>query len=224
MSPRKQRISKGTFWQQNVPRHPTRKRDNETPARMAMHVQIATIRSRGFTITELLVVVIIIGLLAVVATPALRSSDPAKLDLAATRLAEALRFARSEAMRTGQVHSVQVRHNDEAFAAEKTDLSAEPAGAEFILRHPVTKQLYELDLDTWPPVAGVLIINPLKAFHYQGLGRRQRLMFDAQGLPIYIKPIAGETYHLTAGEIRLRVGDRQVGVTVEPYTGRVTIQ
>lgn len=185
---------------------------------------LTSLQCRGFTVTELLVVVIIVGLLAVVATPALRSADPNKVDLAATQLAEALRFARSEAMRTGQVHSVQVRQNEEDFAAEKTDLSFEPAGAEFILRHPVTKQLFEQDFDDPGPVLGVDISNSQDAFHYAGLGRRQRLMFDANGQPIYIKPIAGETYHLTSANIKLKLGDRQLQVRVAPYTGRVTIQ
>lgn len=184
----------------------------------------ARVRSQGFTVTELLVVVIIIGLLAVVATPALRSTDPNKVDLAAAQLAEALRFARSEAMRTGQVHSVRIRKGDNAFAAEKTDLSVEPAIAEFVLRHPVTKQLIERDLDDPGPISGVQLSGNEDPFDYAGLGKRERLMFDANGQPIYMKPTAGETYHLTSGNISLKLGDRQLQVRVAPYTGRVTIQ
>ena len=181
-------------------------------------------RAQGFTLTELLVVVIILGMLAAVVSPALRSGDPNKVDLAATQLAETLRFARSEAMRTGQVHSVEVRRGDEAFTAEKTDLTVEPAGVESVLRHPVTMQLYDVDLDDSRAVAGVDISNSQDAFYYAGLGRQTRVMFDAQGMPIYIKPIAGETYHLTSGNIRLKLGEHEVTVSVQKFTGRVTIQ
>ena len=191
---------------------------------MAKHVHNRTSRHRGFTIVELLVVVIILGVLAAVVTPGLQSADPEKVSLAASQVAEALRFARSEAMRTGNIHSVRVQHDNETITVEKTNLAIEPVNAESILYHPVTKQSYTFDVSAGSATRGVEVNDNLDVFQYAGLGRRQRVLFDALGVPIFMKPIAGETYHLTNGHIKLGLDDRQVSVFVQPYTGRVTVQ
>ena len=58
------------------------------------------LRSRGVTLPELLIVLTILGVAAAVAIPSLSSSNPQTLDLAAEEFANAMRFARSEALRT----------------------------------------------------------------------------------------------------------------------------
>src|SRR5712691_7468617 len=57
--------------------------------------------SRGFTLVETLVVVLLVGILALAAVPLLSSQNPAKLDVAAAEVGNALRFAISEAERIG---------------------------------------------------------------------------------------------------------------------------
>jgi prepilin-type N-terminal cleavage/methylation domain-containing protein len=57
--------------------------------------------TRGFTLVEALIVVTLIGIVAVATVPVLRSDAPARLDAAAAEVGYLLRFALSEANRTG---------------------------------------------------------------------------------------------------------------------------
>lgn len=59
------------------------------------------IAQRGFTLVEVLIVIVILGIVATVAIPLLSSNDPQKLSVAAEETANTLRFALSEAKRTG---------------------------------------------------------------------------------------------------------------------------
>lgn len=65
-----------------------------------MHPGIPSARSRGFTLVELMVVVVIAAVLAVVAVPSLQATIQAnQLDTVANQLLAALATARSEAVR-----------------------------------------------------------------------------------------------------------------------------
>src|SRR6266571_8450635 len=55
--------------------------------------------SRGFTLLETLLAVVLIGIVALAAVPLLSSQNPTKLDVAAAEVGNALRFAISEAGR-----------------------------------------------------------------------------------------------------------------------------
>ena len=55
--------------------------------------------SRGFTLLETLVAVVLIGIVALAAIPLLSSQNPTKLDVAAAEVGNALRFASSEVER-----------------------------------------------------------------------------------------------------------------------------
>src|SRR6266571_3425926 len=57
--------------------------------------------SRGFTLLETLLVVVLIGIVALAAVPLLSSQNPTKLDVAAAEVGNALRFALGEVERLG---------------------------------------------------------------------------------------------------------------------------
>ena len=60
----------------------------------------------GFSLMELAVVVAILGIVAAVAMPNLAATDVQIVELAAAGVADAIRFARSEAIRSGTPHGV----------------------------------------------------------------------------------------------------------------------
>ena len=179
---------------------------------------------RGYTLVELLVVVVILGLVATVAMPSSSSGDIAKLNLAATEVASALRFARSEALRTGEGHGLTVSQVTQTVTVEKYDLTATPISTLFTLAHPINKHPYDFNVSTDPTTKGVIISNSQDVFDYTGLGRRRSLIFDANGTPKWIVGSGPTTHMLNDGTIELSYGTHQRFVSVAPITGRVTIQ
>ena len=62
--------------------------------------------SRGFSLTELIVIITILGILSWLAFPKMSAMDEIKLDAAARRLAGDLRYAQSLAMSRRVIHGV----------------------------------------------------------------------------------------------------------------------
>ncbi|MCK5664685.1 MAG: prepilin-type N-terminal cleavage/methylation domain-containing protein, partial [Thiotrichaceae bacterium] len=56
----------------------------------------------GYSLLELTIVVLITGILAAILIPDISSTPPSQLDLIAEKYASAMRFARSESIRTGK--------------------------------------------------------------------------------------------------------------------------
>lgn len=184
---------------------------------------VGRLRSHGVTLIELLVVVAIMGVVAVAAIPDLRSADPYMLELAAEEVAEAIRFARSESVRTGEIHGIQISQNTQRVVVYKADLTTSPVSMGSILYHPVARQPFDFDLDNRALTGGVRIINTQDPFLY-ATGRRKNLLFDASGVPIWIVNATSSTYILEDGTVQLGYGKGTRTVQVARITGRVTVQ
>jgi prepilin-type N-terminal cleavage/methylation domain-containing protein len=179
--------------------------------------------SRGYTLLELAVVVAIVAVLAAVAMPGLRPAEDEKLDLAAAYVAEAIRHARGEALRTGEGHGLTISQATQQVTVERYDLTTDPISTLGTLTHPIDKQPYDFNVNTTPATSGVSISNSQDVFDYTGLGRRSSLVFDANGTPLWVD--AGPTTHLLSdGAVELSYGNGQRLVRVATITGRVSIE
>lgn len=177
--------------------------------------------SSGYSLLELLAVVSIVSLLAAVALPGFRPAEDEQLRLAAGQVAEALRFARTEAIRTGEVHAVEIFFDTEQVIVSKADMTqatpypgATPTDPTAIQVNPLTKQPYDFNL-----AAGVDVVA--KPFTY-AVGLRRTVLFDAQGMP-FLKG-GGVFYQLDDATVQVVFGGQQYVVSVAPLTGRVTVQ
>ena len=179
---------------------------------------------RGYTLYELLFVVALVAVLTAVALPGINPSQTEKLDLAAVQVAEAIRFARGEAIRTGEGHGLTVSQATQKVTVKKYDLTTAPVSVIETLTHPIDKRPYDFNVNTNASTKGVTISNSQDVFNYKGLGRRRSLIFDANGTPIWVVGAGPTTYLLNNGAVELSYGNQQRLVRVETITGRVTVQ
>jgi prepilin-type N-terminal cleavage/methylation domain-containing protein len=179
---------------------------------------------RGYTLVELVVVASILAVLATIALPDLGPAQAEKLELAASRVAEALRHARTEALRTGEGHGLTISQSTQKVTVKKYDLTTAPISTLYTLTHPIDKQPYDFNVNTTPSTEGVTISNSQDIFNYKGLGRRRSLIFDADGTPIWVVGSGPTTYLLNDAAVELTYGNQQRNVRVATITGRVTIE
>lgn len=185
---------------------------------------VPILRYGGYTIIELVIVVAILGVIAAVAVPSMSSGTDARLRLAADDVAGAIRYARSEAIRTRDAHGVTISQVTQKVTVEKYDLTTAPISVLFTMTQPVDKRPYDFNVNTRSTTQDVTISNSQDPFNYTGLGRRQSLIFDGYGTPKWIVGSAPTTHLLVEGVVELSLGNRTLSVNIDPITGRVTVQ
>ena len=178
----------------------------------------------GFSLLEISIVVLILGIMALVAIPDSTPSNQQKLDLAANQIAQALRFAQGEAQRTGEHHGVTISQVTQTITVIKWDLTTDPVSTELIPYHPVNKQSFVFEADSMSLAPGVSIINSSDIFNYLTIGRQPSLIFDPQGVPVWVLGSDDSVYRLLDGIVQLSDGQVQRDIAVAPLTGRVTVQ
>mgnify|MGYP001819521727 CR=1 FL=1 len=177
------------------------------------------LRSHGVTLPELLIVLAIMGVAAAAAIPVLSSGNPQALDLAAREVASAMRFARSEAMRTGEPRGFRANENNGRIRVFRPDTGTSPWTVNYDVYHPVSKGLYSNRLTTHP----LATIDSLSHnTTYRGTCNTPRnVYFDNRGAPWCADP---ETVLLEKYAVTLSRGGSTRVVTLHGITGRVTIQ
>lgn len=175
---------------------------------------------RGYTLLELVVVTSILAVLAAVALPGLDPSRTERLDLAAQTVADALRFAQAEAIRTGDVHFAEINRDTGTVRLALADITGPDAVPVTDLVHPVTKQPYNFVLSDQPGLGGIELAA--KPFDYGAGSNIDFVLFDARGLPFWKSSDSLQLLQL--GEIELELGDLERSVFVAPLTGRVTFE
>lgn len=179
----------------------------------------------GYSLLELTIVVLIIGIMAAAVIPSfLSSTDQYKLDLVAEEIAQALRFAQNESLRTGQHYGATISQTTQTITVKKWDVSADPVTTELVPYHPVSKQSFVFDADGFSLASGVAISNSSDVFLYDSIGRRRSMIFDPEGYPVWIMNAGANVYRLRDGSVTLSDGENTRNVLIAPITGRVTVQ
>lgn len=178
-------------------------------------------RSHGFTLAELLFVGAVLALLGLLLAPHLSVSSPQRLDVAAEEVANALRFARREAMRTGNPHAVEVQHGTGRVVVFQANLTGGSVGVSTTVRNPVDKKPYDFKVHEIPNARGVTLLNEVAVFGFEALATaKNRVVFDATGMPFTL--VSGNRRKLAGCTIRLGLEGHERQVVLSPV-GRVTV-
>ncbi len=175
-------------------------------------------RNRGFTLTEMLVVVTIVGIIAAATTASLATSDEVQLDAAASEVVTLIRFARSEAIRTGKSYGVATDVGNQRIRPYiRSGFFGLPS---YTVRNPASKNLYDLRFNSAPGISDVVLADV--NFNFHTIGQQSFLGFNPDGVPKYES--SSNVYLLDSATIRLNLGEAERIINISPTTGRVVIQ
>lgn len=176
-------------------------------------------RQAGYTLTELIIVVTILAIVAAIAVPATASNESERLELAAQEIAAAMRFARSEALRTGEPHGFRQQSGAKRIRVFRLDQGTSPATLVYDVYHPVDKQLYDFDLNLQSLAAADSLSRT--AVFRGNCNQQGNVYFDANGTPWCADP---GTVLLDTFEVDLIMGSSRRTVILDDITGRVAVQ
>ena len=186
--------------------------------------------TRGFTLVELIAVLAILSIVTSVIMPSAAPQIPYQLELAAEKIARALRFARDEAIKTGEIIGVVIDGDNSYLSTGRQlvkvyhlDPTTTPFTVQDTLYSPVKKIPYEFSMQNVAPHSAVHL-DPDKPFNYFSISSNtfsEHIHFDRSGIPMLFNDNKGS--RLLGGEITLNSANNSLVVKVHSVTGRVTI-
>ena len=152
-------------------------------------------RPPGFTLLEVIVLVVVLGIVAAVVVPYMASAGDLEVISAARLVATDLQYAQNVAITTQVPVTVAYNTSGEAYVLSNT------SGP---LIHPITKASHTVDFASQPGFSRSDIVSA-------NFGGNAAVTFDALGTPDH------------AGAVTLQAGPHVYRVEVAGITGRVTV-
>lgn len=176
-----------------------------------------TARLKGFTLIEMLAVAAVVSIIALVVNMNLAPAEPYQIELTATEMALAFRYARSEAIRTSNPHGVHIESGVPRLRLVHDNTGTIPPVPAYDVYQPISKQPYEVNLTN---LGGGprLTNNPLWS---ATCNQADFLYFDAAG-----RPRCGNPWGvlLSSSTLTLEWSGHARSVNIDGETGRVTLQ
>jgi prepilin-type N-terminal cleavage/methylation domain-containing protein len=181
--------------------------------------------SAGYTLIELLAVLVIMGIVATLALPQAEPVAAVRADAAAREVAQAVRFAQAEAQRTGVNYMARCDLAAGTMALTRLDTTVTPPAPDLSVPvlHPIDKKDYRIVFSASQPTTGAAITTC--AFTYSDGKTVPQLTFGDDGAPVnLVGPKGPDIKALTGfGQIVVAAGRVRRTVLVSAPSGRVTI-
>ncbi len=164
-------------------------------------------RPAGFTLAEIVVVVLIVAILSAVLVPQLRSTDPTRVEYAAREIMTALAFARDRAVLSGEPHGVRFNASLDQLQVFRM---VGPRGSyveTYDVIHPHDKNPYTVRMQA--PDGGAAPDLKNVVFDYQGNGDTG-VAFNNRGEPM--EPDDRMERVLTSGSVEVALGNHAIKV------------
>ena len=159
---------------------------------------------RGFTMVEILIVVVVMAIAAMIAIPMVSSADSLQVSSAANTISADIEYAKSMAIKTGRTFSVVFDSSTESYRIEDQD--------DNVIEHPVKKGFdYIVDFRAESRLDKVNIVSA-------DFDSTSEVKFDYLG-----SPYNGGDVTLNSGLVTLSAGSSTATVSVEPVTGFIVI-
>ncbi len=168
---------------------------------------------RAFTLIEILIVVVILGITAAAIIPQISSRDDLKVTAAARQLMSDLSYAQNRAISSQKMVYVQIDEGNQQYQV-LTGLSPKT-----VLTHPLNKADYQVRFGLLG--AHGLEDVQLASANFDG---EKTIGFDEMGAPYSVSGGTGVATVLSQGTIDLKCGSaRTLRVSVEPYTAEMSV-
>jgi prepilin-type N-terminal cleavage/methylation domain-containing protein len=166
---------------------------------------------RGFTLVEILIVVVILGIVSAVVVPQIGSRADLRAAAGARVVMSDLLYAQNLAISTQQ--RMYVRFGSNTYSLYTTATGGSP------ITHPVQKTPFTVNFGASAAPALQSCTIPGRSFDGNAT-----LMFDELGTPYSYNTSTSATAPLSnAGTISVRSGTFTLTVRVEPFTGEISV-
>jgi prepilin-type N-terminal cleavage/methylation domain-containing protein len=164
---------------------------------------------RGFTLIEILMVVVILGIASAVIVPQIGTRDDLKVAAAARIVMADLIYAQNRSIATQQMHCVEMDADAERYGLVTL------ADPDTYITHPINKDDFVVRFGSTPGLEGVTVTSA-------DFDDQTSLGFDELGTPYAIGESGPEAL-TAAGTIVLTSGSHSLTISIEPFTGEISL-
>lgn len=167
---------------------------------MASSPDMRSTRDDGFTLMELAVIILLLGILAFTAVPRFLDQGAVDVSVMAEQLANDIRYTQSLAMASGQRNRINL-------TATAYQITTSSGG---LLTHPVTGG------------TGPIALNGVTLSGWSPPLTNNYVAFDGRGVPYSL--VTSSTGLASNASITLSGGGHTRNIVISPETGRVAVQ
>ena len=165
---------------------------------------------RGFTLIEILTVIVVIGIASAIILPQMTSRDDQRVASASRELMADLLYAQNRAIAYQTRHYVQFNTATNSWQV-MVDAGGSPGA---IITHPVNGTPYVVSVGT-----GAMSKVSLNSVSFDG---NTTISFDPIGVPYSYSSSTNTNAPLASGAVVFKAGTFQMTVNVAPYSGEIT--